>query len=502
MLLENMPPDMPPAKESSREGLSRRRLLKATGTVAVGATIAEVTRRLGFWNIADLGIGEIAALERKLLEERKNFAEGYLEDAEGNIDTEEAMRLFVLTELARYLRSNPSQGKVNANTFEADLYRPFMDAVGQKFDEKQKVPPEKKGKDPDTAVFKTPSVTAIANAKLALYEQLGEKPHYWGKKNNIIDPMVSSDLQCRSGSKLLLLVILEKMESQLQPGEKLVSIHTNHHIQMGLLTADGRVIAFEMTKSGKGIQDLGPLKDIQTPILITDAKHELAQAAINQQAHREKTVLLENVPEGYTGFDKVFDVKNPFGGGGIGMKGFSFGVGGGAEATTDQYGFGNGKVDIPKERIPITSMDYVPSSFTTSRQGNGGNSIYDTVRDTERTHRQLWESMNAEERSALQEFEQHSPIFSRHMHAIARSYEMILDGEGNVDVRAELKIIIENTRALIRYMDQNDLDTKYDAYEQALNQYHKRTGKDVSFPRNPREYAISVLEDLKRHSRR
>lgn len=490
---EQQSPSTVPTSEG-RPRISRRAFLFTGGATVVGAAIATVANKVGLWSLDDLGMGELAALERKLQQERDAFAADYLKDPEADVNTQEAARLFLQTEVIRYMRDHRQQQQVSPDTFGEKYYRPSMDAMGQNYDARQA---EKQGEDPDVATFGTPSVSMIADAKLALFDQFGNEPHYWAKMNNVVDPIMTGDLQCRSGSRLLLLALLEKVEPHLQPGEQLVSILSNHHLQVGLLTADGNVIAFEMTKSGKGIQVLGPMKDITTPILITDAKHDLAQAAINRRAHPEQTILYENVPEDYAGMDRIFDRQGVAGGGGIHLPNFRFGIGGATATTTDQYGFGDGKLEIPEERIPITSMDYVPSSFDTGTgTGEGGQSIYDTVNDSEKKYGDLFSRMLPDEARAVREYEQHSPIFSRHMNQVSNSYSRIMSGDQGVDIKAEAQKLGKSCKEIAAYMNQNDLDRKYDVYRAALKKFHERTGTDISFPRNPREYALEVLEDL------
>ncbi|MDP6561449.1 MAG: hypothetical protein QF793_00820, partial [Candidatus Peribacteraceae bacterium] len=172
----------------STSGVGHRRwFLRASVAGVVGVAVAETTRRFGLWHLADLGIGDLAELERELTKEREEFAKEYLESGEMPGDEEKIAELFVVTELVRYFRENQSQSEVDIETFEKNTYRPFMDGVATHFAKRQEETDPTDEENVDTKKFATPSVALIANAKLALYDQIGAEPFYWAKKNNIID---------------------------------------------------------------------------------------------------------------------------------------------------------------------------------------------------------------------------------------------------------------------------------------------------------------------------
>jgi hypothetical protein len=494
------------SQSHSPERGSTSRILRRT---FVGATIAalcggviEEARRAGLWRGADIGVGTLAALERQLQMERAAFAAQYLEHPEGNVDTEAATRLFLETELARSLREHPDCPEVKFDDFLSQTYRPFMDGVKWWVG----VPEERSSDrmahaESLSRQCRTPSIAMIARVKLGLHDQLGEDACYYAKSNNVIDALSSKEIQCRSGSRLLLLALLENVDGKLQPGERLVTIHSNQHQQVGLLMADGKLIAFEMTKTGTGIQELGALDAIQTPIIVTDAKHDLAQAGLNRRAHPSKTVLRDTVPAEFDRLESIYDKRGLVGGGQICSPKFKVGIGGEITATTDQYGFGDGTVRIPEGRIPLAPMDRVPSRFSTNRSPDGsGSSIYDTINTSSReTYGDLLDLMTPDERTAVIAYEQHSPNYSRYMNAIDRSYRRILY-DRDADIGAEVENLRQQCDALVQYMQETGLNRQYQAYEAALRSFHRRTGKGVSYPRNPAEYAESVLKHLLRLS--
>lgn len=496
---------------------NRRWFMRIAGGALLAGAGAEAARRMGVFDGEAANHELVESLENATLAQREEFAREYLSDPNLSSERiEQAATLFVQNELIRYLKKNPDNTELNHQTFQTTVYEPFMNGVSSRFSERKQEADPTEAVNPDTREFGTPSVALIANAKQALHDQIGNEQYYLGEHNNIIDPMTTAEMQCRSGSRLLLLALYRNVSDKLQPSEKLVVIYSNTHMQTGLLTADGRVIAFEMTKSGKGIQDLGQIDQITRPVQILDAGHDLAQAAIKQKAHPEKTVLLDTVPDGYTRLDSIFDKTGEFGGGGITMPSFNHGIGGSKSSTTDQYGFGDGTIEIPSDRKPITSADYLPSSLSTSRataQGENSdsetsdsqnvNGIYDTLQSAEDTMGvDIANLMTPEEKLAIAEFEQHSAALSPDLNEIASSYKLIMRDK-DADVRKELEDIFASGRRLTAYMDANNIDAKHAAYKATLKSFHNRHPEyRISFPRNPREYLISVLEHLKQLSGR
>lgn len=312
---------------------------------------------------------------------------------------------------------------------------------------------------------------------------------------------LTSDIKCRSGSRLLLLVLYENVVDKLQPGEKLVVIYSNTHMQTGLLTKDKRVIAFEMTKSGKGIQDIGHIDQISVPMRILDAGHDLAQTAINRKAHPKESILLDTVPENYIekenklhGKDAVIDTIRQF------IKsGFKFEFGKSKIKTTDQYGFSDGSVEVPEDRQLITSSDYLPSDMIAGGGFNqSSNGVYDAFQSAEDSMGiDIANLMTKEEKIAVAEFEQYSNILSPYLNEVSSSYKRILYDE-NINVQKEVRNILNNGRKMIAYMEANDIDAKYVRYKKAISSCQSRNSQyDISYPRNPRDYYIDVLNHIK-----
>lgn len=498
--LSELPADRTP--DSTISGMSiLRKLTIAAALTGIPAALAEGARRLELWRGADIGIGTLASLERSLPERRERFATAYFRNPELAEKTDEVAQLFVATELARFLREHPREREISREQFILDEYGPFMRDVRTNFLRRQQATNPQDPKNHDALKFGTPSVALIANVKLALHDRLAKDrpPHYWGEKSNIVDLIRTGDYQCRSGSRMLLLALLENADALLQEGERLVVIYSNHHVQVGLLTPERRVIAFEMTKSEKGIQDLGSMEKIEARVFITDAKHELTQAALNTQAHSQETVLLKNFSHTdppFKNFADVFDKRGEFGGGAIRVPEFRFGIGGGKTSTTDQYGFGDGRIEIPDQRIPITGMDYIPARLGTR------NGIYDTVRDVRREYADLHSRMRPEELLAVQRFEQHSPVYSRSFHLIdehIRSMRRFKKNGNQENFSREFDQLMNEVGKLREYIESNHLDEVYEEYHRSLKAVFDSSDGTITirYPTNPRQFLREALEIVK-----
>jgi hypothetical protein len=477
--------------ERTTPRINRRVFMLAAATAAAGVAVVttETTRRLGLWRGADIGIGALAELERDILRDREVFAREYLRSGEMPGDVEEAARLFIHTELARHLREHPGEEEVDGEEFMRRVYRPFMEGVRSHFERRQEEIDPVHSDNTDTAMFGTPSVALMVNAKEALQDRIGGG-FYWRRKNNIVDALTNAEFQCRSGSRLLLLTFLETVYGRLQEGERLIVVYSNHHMQTGLLTADGRVVVFDMTKSAKGIQYLGPMREIKKPVMVLDAAHDLAQAGINRSAHPDQTILYDNVPENFTSLDQIFDKSGAFGGGGIRQPRFRYGIGGEVSSTTDQYGFGDGSIEIPDERIPITPMDYIPSDAWDGAEGFAGNGIYDTLHDPAGgdAGSSLYERMTPRQRADVAAFEQHGTVLLRHYDAINDAYRGVQRAETEAAKSEAVQRMAQAIERCRSYIERNGIGVQYDKYRVAVDAIPQAEGTVRYSQKDPRKF--------------
>lgn len=317
--------------------------------------------------------------EQNVRVRRMEFASTYLENGDF-IGLEEVV---TDAEWMNYLRATTADVS-GADAFRAEVYEPFMKSVEDTFGARLKTD------DPmrlsDMTSFGTPTVAVLADLKIALYENLGDDISYDRSYNSIADPLKHQNLQCRSGTKLYLLAAERSAKSLLQPGERLVQIHTKGHTLPGLLTVDNRVIGFEMTKSGRGIVDFGPMHSFAQSgleIQVVDAKHGLAQDAIGKKAFHEKTLLADTSKK---------DIPLP-----------SFGILG-MRKNTDQHGFGS--ADVPAGRSPIDRADYIAPQAM-----EGGNGIYGSMGSSSES-RDFLKKLSAKEQIVVRRYMQHSNYFS------------------------------------------------------------------------------------------
>lgn len=273
--------------------------------------------------------------------------------------------------------------------------------------------------------------------------------------------MITGDSQCRSGSRTFLLTALAKIRNQLQEGERLVTIYSDTHQQIGLLTVDGRLLAFEMTKGGKGIQDLGTMSEIRRPIRVVDAEHDLIQAALDQRIHEDVAVLHDTVPEGFNkGYVSPSDIW----------------------PTTDQYSFASGRVQIPNERVAISSMDYITGDL------DDQNGIYSTMAAED-----VWYAdLPIEEKEAIDAYEQYIPLINAHIDRFNRALRGMTYATEEESFTHSLEQAMDSTGALSDFIEANDLNTKFMTYYETASKYENREGAVI----RERPPALIVLEQI------
>lgn len=316
---------------------------------------------------------------------RDAFAARYLETQ----DLADLETTAVAVEWMHYLRSTPEDA-VDADHFYAVVYEPFMAKLAEDY-RKRNVAEDVAAHDADPQ--SSPSVRALTNLKLALYDQWGEEITYERSRSNIVDPLKNHHLQCRSGTKLFALAALRLVKPSLQPGERLVVIHTCGHVLPGLLKADGELIGIEMTKSGHSLVHFGALEALGEAgyeVEVLHAEHALAQDAIGAKAFQEETVLANTV-------------KPISRAGGVGFSGY--------RAHADQYGFGVAEVSEGPQ--PIDRAEFIAPQVY---QGEGG--IYRQM-GAASEHKDLMARLTHEEQVIVRRYMQHtnyfSSCFSRHV---------------------------------------------------------------------------------------
>ena len=270
---------------------------------------------------------------------------------------------------------------------------------------------------------------------------------------------------------------MSKIRGEHHPAEKMVLIHTNTHLQFGLLTADRRLIAFEMTANGKAIQDYGPLESIEAPILVCDAKYSLLEAALGSKVREEHTVILNNVPEEYdrlllstpsTSLSSLLSSER-------------------SRAVSDTRGFSDGSIQIPMNPIPIPSIDYLPFGGSV-----GGSGIYNSLERANPQELVGMSEMTPDEKRAVREYRFVFEVFQPDLNAILQAHQRLHSDNSGSDKTEDMRLIITRGRRLIDYYNRNDVGSKHAAFIKAYTALAKRTDTNYSLSRNP----LSILKDV------
>jgi len=460
--------------------LPRRYWLMGGLGAAASLAVAEGTRRLGAWHVADIGIGAAASLQRNVQIERAKLAQAYRENPEVGIDVPRVARLFLMCELMSFYRSNLDFPTSSFDDFSEKHIEPFF-ARAKNQSSSALAKARRSGETQDVELFGTDTVTRIVALKKALFDQMGEHPRYWACRNNIFDPILSGDLNCRSGTWLLALAALDQVVPKLHLDEKLVLIHTNTHVQFGLLTADRRLIAFEMTADGKAIQDYGPLESIDAPILICDATYELFEAALGSKVREEHTVILNQIPEEYK---QVLPSARSSPWSSL-FSSVQF------RAVSDTRGFSNGGIKIPTNPIPISSIDYLP--FAGSGVGSG---MYDSLERSDPRDLAGMSLMTPAEKRVVRDFRFVFDVFQPDLEAILGAHRRLHSDDQGSSKAEDVKLILTHGRKLVDYYTRNDVGSKHAAFIKAYAALAERTGTNYSLTRNPLDILRDVLRRL------
>ena len=185
--------------------LPRRHWLVGGLVTACALGVAESTRRLGFWHLADVGIGTVAHLKRSLEAERAQLAQAYREDSKVALDVPRVARVFLMCELMSFYRGNSVIQATSFEDFSAKHIDPFFERAKNQSSSAWAEVRRSGASTPDREQFGTDTIPRIVELKKALFDLMGKQPRYWACRNNIIDPILSGDLNCRSGSWLLAL---------------------------------------------------------------------------------------------------------------------------------------------------------------------------------------------------------------------------------------------------------------------------------------------------------
>ncbi len=416
--------------------MERRTFLKVGAGVAAGAVVLGVLEKLRRDTFGPLG-----QLEKKTQGDIDVFAAEYLRTG----DPKGAADLFPKVEWMHYLQSTKAP-VAPTETFIQKTYNPFMAKVTDEF--------AKRVKHPAKEEFGTPTVARIASLKVILHSQLPQDMSYEGSQNSIVDPLLNHTLQCRSGTKLLLLAMLKNISGLLQPGERLVQINVDTHTLAGLVTADGQVIGFEMVKSGKGVTDFGHITKPLVPMQVVDAEHAMAEDAIGQHPFKNKSMLADTSPK--------------TSGGGFRIPG--------TRTHTDQHGFGT--KEVPAGKHPIDSMDYVPAQPS----GERGAGAYDSF-DPVQANAAVLKNLTRDEQIVVRRYMQHTSFF---VHCFNRHVAILEKIEQNPAMgEAEENAILEEANALVKaemlpYIQKNGVAADHREAHRILERHQLHLNFDVS----------------------
>ena len=434
-----------PPHGSEQPKISRRKFLTAAATAVGAATLGYVEReKLGFGTLPEV---REAFTNAKEAQKSQYEATGELPELETQ------RRLELLHELTAYMERGGER------TTEGDFdkkFSAFSAAVLQNSATREITLPG--------AVPQSPALKKMVALKLAFHEQAGTT--YNEEHHTAADPVLERRTQCRSGTVALLMLA---MEAAKQPdhvgGETLVMIHTHGHVQPGLLTRDGTLVALEMTSAGQGVRDFGQMKDIKKPIRVVRADHALYQEALDTEAHREKAIL----------FATVEDVLPP-----------------GEWQRAGKFGFG--VAQVPKGDRPMAHADMLPADDVFD-----GERVYDRMERLESEEEILQLIRDPKEQQFVREYMVHLRTIRKYYNEYVGIFNTVENmSQANrgrripePDFKAAEEAMSRLVEAVESYAAANQLEGPYDRSQAILARY----GKEI-LQRSPKGIVAAMRNNL------
>lgn len=424
--------------------------LGGTGVAVTGTYVTKPLPPSTFdTRMADTGLTfskrsvDLVTVQVDALKRREAFARKYTETG----DLADVEHVALETEWISYLRST-AEPAVSYEQFRDTVYEPHMAKVAESFAAIQA------NANPDREDVVTGRFTDF---KEAVQSNFKENAAYERSHNSVVDPLTNGDVQCRSGTKLFLLAALRHDKELLLNGERLVQIHTKGHTLPGILTADGQLIGFEMTKTGKGITEFGTLADIEASgmeLQVIDAGHGMAEDAIGATPHKKESVLLDTVKP-----------ATRVGGGGFGFPDM--------RPNTDQHGFG--KAEVSAGRKPLDRADYI-----SPRAMEGESGIYGNM-DVPSASADLMGRLTPQEQIVVRRYMQHTSYFT----AVFDKHVAILREIENRPTMTEQEVLATLKRAdvivdeVTAYIEKNSLAKDHRETERILDAHGLQLSIDV-----------------------
>ena len=330
---------------------------------------------------------EVVAAESILEGKLATFQELYLKD--GTIaDKQQLNELFLQSEHLRFLQAG-GKTAVTFAEFQTEVYLPLKQRIGESFQELI-----------STADAEADPMIAL---KLAVFEALGQSIKYNKEFNSVLDPIVNQRLQCRSATQLFLQFAREFDQDLLKAGEQLVVIYTDTHALPGKLDTTGELRAYEMTSSGAGFVDFGPLEQCTVPMRVCKSDHVAAQAILGTRIHSELVIVHDTL--GSTTFTGSYEKPIALAAGkGEGSSVANL-ISGAMNSATECFGFSSGKVTVPEGDQEIFARSYISSSNYQSSSApvpDSSSSGADTV---------ALDRLPASERRTVMNYLQHNQYF-------------------------------------------------------------------------------------------
>ena len=320
-------------------------------------------------------------------------------------------------------------------------------------------------------------IAVTTSLKEAFLEHISHEEPYEKDSSSVLDPMINSSFQCRSGTDVLTWLMLANKE--LFSNVTIVQIQTSGHVLAGFVSKSGDVYGIETIVEDDGVSSFGNITDLKKdrfPMNIVSAKDYFINAAVKpyKLLKPEDYFLLKNMKDGEGGEGRDGDIRAIS----------SFGGFGKSDVTS-------GRKALKKSRVIHPESYSSKSSSFSEREYRGKLQVYE-IKPLSAYEESVIDLFSVEEQTNMREYfngtQQLLSLWNMCIEAI---------NNDNVTKNEEGKIL----EAYLGFFRENpDIERKYDKVITAISRYNKTKSTEIgriqfthNSPRRRYNYAKQLL---------
>jgi hypothetical protein len=320
-------------------------------------------------------------------------------------------------------------------------------------------------------------IALATSLKKAFLEHISHEEPYEKGSSSVLDPMINSSFQCRSGTDVLTWLMLTNKESF--SDVTIIQIQTSGHVLAGFVSKSGDVYGIEVTVEDDGVSSFGNIADLKKdkfPMNIVSAEDYFINAAVKpyKLLKPEEYFLLKNMKDG---------------------EGSNGGDSGGSRAVSSFGGFGrsdvtSGRKALKKSRVIHPESYSSKSSSFSEREYRGKLQAYE-IKPLSAYEESVINLFSVEEQTNMREY-------FRESQQLLFLWNMCTEAVNKDNVRSQEVKILE---AYLDFFRENPgIERKYDKVIAAINRYNNTKSTEIgriqfshNSPRGRYNYAKRIL---------